>query len=157
MQYVWYTVNINNIFSTFYAQFIYFCIYLLCCIQSYLHAIKAYILLIHTFLYLFCLLAFLSKVIALLSRHTFYPVPPLPICRVRSLHWAPTPWGGTIPVAPKQLKIKRDTPLTHPWPLCSCLRLNANDHNWWTTMPMKRHLQSAAKKIYKKDGNKCFL
>ncbi len=29
-------------------------------------------------------------------------------------------------------------------------RLNADDHNWWTTMPMKRHQQSGAEKREKK-------
>ncbi len=32
----------------------------------------------------------------------------------------------------------------------SSLRLNADDHNWWTTMPVKRHQQSGAEKKKKK-------
>ncbi len=32
----------------------------------------------------------------------------------------------------------------------SSLRMTANDHNWWTTMPVKRHQQPAAEKKKKK-------
>ncbi len=32
----------------------------------------------------------------------------------------------------------------------SSLRLNADDHNWWTTMPLKRHQQSGAEKRKKR-------
>ncbi len=32
----------------------------------------------------------------------------------------------------------------------SSLRLNADDHNWWTTMPVKRHQQSGAEKRKKR-------
>ncbi len=35
----------------------------------------------------------------------------------------------------------------------SCLRLNADDHNWWTTMPVKRHQQSGAEKKKKKKND----
>ncbi len=37
----------------------------------------------------------------------------------------------------------------------SCLWLSANDHNWWTTIPEKRHQQSGAKK--KKDDARASL
>ncbi len=47
----------------------------------------------------------------------------------------------------KQIKTWRIIPATDR---TSCLRLNANDHNWWTTMPMKRHQQSCTEKKKKK-------
>ncbi len=59
------------------------------------------------------------------------------ICRVCCLRRAPSPGR-----APSQLqKIKNKN--TRPRPPRS--HLNA-DHNWWTTMPVKRHQQSSAKK-----------
>ncbi len=48
----------------------------------------------------------------------------------------------TIPVAPK----KKKNVMRHSRIHTSCLRLNANDHNWWTTMPVKRHQKSGAEK-----------
>ncbi len=54
--------------------------------------------------------------------------------------------GHQLP--PSQL-LKKKTWRTIPAPTtagASCLRLNADDHNWWTTMPVKRHQQSSAEK-----------
>ncbi len=75
-------------------------------------------------------------------------VPPLPIRRVRRLRRAPTPGGGHHPSCSKKTKKKlmRDSRTR-----TSCLWLNADDHNWRTTMPVKRHQQSGAEK--KKNEN----
>ncbi len=72
-------------------------------------------------------------------------VPPLPVRRVCSLRRAPTPRGGTIPVA-------QNKNVTRHSRICARdrSRLNANDHNWWTNMPLKRHQKSRAKKKKKK-------
>ncbi len=64
----------------------------------------------------------------------------------RSLRMAPSPRG-----APSQLlkKKKKKTWSVIPAPAparASCLRLNADDQNWWTTMPVKRHQLSREKK-----------
>ncbi len=74
-----------------------------------------------------------------------HTVPPLHIRRVRNLHRAPTPKG-----APSQLLKKKNAIPASATARTSCLRLNANDNDWWTTMPMKRHQQSGAKKKKKK-------
>ncbi len=59
--------------------------------------------------------------------------------------------GGTIPVAQKKKKTWRAIPSSAPATArASCLRLNADDHNWWTTMPVKRHQHSGAERKTKK-------
>ncbi len=81
---------------------------------------------------------------------------PLPIRRVRSLLRAPTPGG-----APSQLLKKNKTKknVTRHSRICARNRsqLNANDHNWWTTMPVKRHKKSGAKKKKEKKKMKTLL
>ncbi len=55
--------------------------------------------------------------------------------------------GGHHPSCSKKKKTCCAIPASAPATArTSCLRLNANYHNWWTTMLVKRHQQSTAKK-----------
>ncbi len=62
--------------------------------------------------------------------------------------------GHQLPGAPSQLLKKKqkkpDAPFPHPRPRPLTPHVCADDHNWWTAMPVKRHKQSGAEKREKK-------
>ncbi len=77
-----------------------------------------------------------------------------PVCAIWTISWTIKISTAAVCVGPvpeghhPSCSKKKKTWCVIPAPAtahASCLRLNADDHNWWTTMPVKRHQQSKKK------------
>ncbi len=141
---------INNI-SQLLCSVIYFCIYLLLLYPElfYMQSRLTFYYFIPSFI-CFCLLLFIQSDCITFKAY-IYPVPPLPICRVRSFP------GGARSQLLQNNKNKRDMPLPHPWPLAhfaaECKLIIMMDK----LCPWKDNCNPPPKKYIKNDGNEWFL